>query len=88
MGRLCIDAWQRITNNAQVLDWVRHGVQFQFTQEPPRCVLDNHLRDSKQFGAVDREIQELLEWGAISPVARETLHCVLPYKSHPKRMAR
>ena len=86
MGRLKLEAWQRIGAPDHLLNWVQHGAIIHFKSEPEACDLANRVHGTQEHNFVDTQIQKLLKEGAIRECKiGERPHCVLPIQCVPKK---
>lgn len=85
MGKLRVAAWERIGASQTVLQWITQGVKIQFSKEPTEIELQNRVKGVTQEVFVTRELDRLVQEGAISECKNFKPKCVLPITVVPKK---
>ena len=76
--------WKDIGASESIIDWVKNGVHLSFNSSPVPYSQANRVVSALHKQFVDSEIQNLLNKGAISPVAYKPL-CVSALSCVPKK---
>jgi len=78
--------WKLITTDAQILNWIKHGVDFFVSKKHQLIhkVIPQFTLSTQDHSTIQMEIEKLLQEGAISKVQKSELFLISPVFTVPK----